>query len=352
VLSSAGRDASGGARRLYPGVAFRGVAVISIVAFDATSGLQENIPAERLPALLARQDTVVWADFTASSRDESALLASVFNFQPHALEDCETRRHHPKIDDYGDYLFIVTHGVHPESSAREFRTRQLSFFVGRNFIVTYHKEKSRSVEQALEAARKNPRVMAGGPGWILYEILDVQVDLYLPVMDNFQKRVDAIEAACFAAATRELLRDVFDLRRALVRLRRFAGHQREILLRLSRREFPIIAERTALNLRDVFDHVVRIVDLADTYRELVAVALEAHLSIVANRTNEIVRVLTVITTLFIPLTFIAGIYGMNFDMPEFHWKRGYLFAYVLMAAVAVGMYFFFRRRGIYGGPET
>ncbi len=290
-------------------------------------------------------------DLAGPTREESEVLASVFHFHPLALEDCEGRRHNPKIDDYGTYLFILTHGVHPESSVREFRTRQLALFLGPNYLVSFHREASRSVVATLESVRKNPRLMADGPGMILYRTLDFQMDLYLPLMENFQKRVDEIEKACFEAATSVILRDVFDLRKALVRLRRFSGHQREILLRLSRREFALIDERSAVYLRDVYDHLVRITDLADSFRELVAGALEAHLSIVSNRTNEIMRVLTIITTLFMPLTLIVGIYGMNFqDMPEFQWRRGYLFVYGLMIVVAVAMYYVFRRRGIFRGP--
>ncbi len=275
----------------------------------------------------------------------------MFHVHPLALEDCETRRHSPKVDDYGTYLFILTHGVHPESSTREFRTRQLSFFLGPNYLVSYHRETSRSVVAALESVRKNPRLMADGPGMILYRALDFQMDLYLPLMENFQKRIDEIERDCLDATTSVILREVFDLRKALARLRLFSGHQREILLRLSRREFALVDERSAVYLRDVYDHLVRITDLADSFRDQVAGALEAHLSIVSNRTNEIMRALTVITTLFMPLTLIVGVYGMNFpDMPEFHWKHGYLFAYGLMVVVAAGMYYFFRRRGIFRGP--
>jgi magnesium transporter len=275
----------------------------------------------------------------------------VFHFHQLALEDSESRRHNPKVDDYGSYLFILTHGVHPESSAREFRTRQLTLFLGPNYLVSLHREASRSVELTRESVHKNPRLMADGPGMLLYRVLDFQMDLYIPLLENFQKRIDEIEKACFEATTSVILRDVFDLRKALVRLRRFSGHQREILLRLSRREFPLVDERSAIYLRDVYDHLLRVTDLADTYRELIAGSLEAHLSIVSNRTNEIMRALTVITTLFMPLTLIAGIYGMNFpDMPEYHWRWGHLFAYGLMIAVAIVMFYLFRLRGVFRGP--
>jgi len=326
--------------------------VIAIVAYDPAAGLREDLPAERLPEILQRKDGVVWVDLSSPTKEESAILTGAFPFHPLALEDCGAQRQNPKVDDYRDHLFILTHGVHPESSMREFRTRQLGLFLGPNYLVSWHKEKSRSIEHALESARKNPRVVSDGPGALLYSILDYQVDLYFPVMENFQKSIDAIEQKIFSRPTSAILQEVFQVKKSLMRLRRISGHQREILLRLSRREFPLIDERSGMAMRDVYDHLVRITDLADSYRELVADALQAHLSIVSNRTNEIMRVLTIITTLFIPLTFIVGVYGMNFpDMPEMRIKHGYAYVWGLMVVVAAGMYLYFRRRGIFPGPD-
>lgn len=327
--------------------------MISICSYDIAGGLKENVTPDLLPSLLKQDGVVVWVDLYAPTKEESAVLTTVFSFHPLALEDCETRRQHPKVDGYGAYLFILTHGVHPESSFREFRTRQLAIFLGQNYLVSYHREKSRSVEHTLESGRRNPRLLDGGPGWILYSLLDFQVDQYLPVMDNFQKKVDEIEEQCFSSPTSAIMQEVFDLRKALMRLRRISGYQREVVMRLTRREFREVDEKTAINLRDVHDHLVRVTDLADSYRELIVGALQAHLTIVSNKTNEIMRVLTVIATLFIPLTFIAGVYGMNFpDMPEYHWKYGYPFALGLMILMASGMYYFFRKKGIFQGPPA
>ncbi len=323
------------------------------MTYDAVGGLKENVPVDQLPAIIKTGDRVVWVDLSGPTKEESGILVSAFGFHPLAIEDCETRRNHPKMDDYRDYLFVLAHGVHPESSMREFRTRQLCLFLGPRYLVSYHKEKSRSVEYTLEGARKNHRVVSEGPGAILYNILDFQVEQYFPVMENFQKTVDTIEEKLFRRSTSEILNEVFMVKKALMRLRRISGHQRELLTRLTRREFALIDDRSAINLRDVYDHLVRITDLADTYRELLVDALSAHMSMVSNRTNEIMRALTVIATLFIPLTFIAGVYGMNFDdMPELHWKYGYLFAWGLMIAVGAGMYWFFRKRGIFRGPRS
>ena len=323
--------------------------MLSLLTFDAAGGLRENVPSEELAGLLARPDVFVWVDLSGPTKEESAVLATVFAFHPLAVEDCESRRLHPKIDAYESFLFVMAHGVHPESSVREFRTRQLAIFLGANFVVSYHREKSRSVEHTLELIRRNHRLLEGGPGWVLYNLLDYQVDQYLLVMDNFQKKIDEIEEQTFSGATDLIMHESFALRKALMRLRRIAGHEKDILLRLTRREFKEIDARTAVNLRDVYDHLVRVTDLTDSYRELVSGALEAHLSIVSNRTNEIMRALTVVSTLFIPLTFIAGLYGMNFEhQPEYAWKYGYLFVLLLMGAVGGGMYLYFRRRGIFG----
>ena len=326
--------------------------MITILTWSADEGLKEGLKPADLPGLLGRPDRVVWADFSSPAKEEAALLTSVFHFHPLSVEDCDSRRLHPKIEDYGDYVFLLLHGVHPDSSAREFRTRRLSLFIGRNYLVTFHRDRSRSVEHAMETLRRNPKAMSEGSDALLHQILDYQVDQYLVVLENFEKKLDEIEDHIFAMSSRPVLTDVLAFKRSLMRLRRIAGYQRDVLIRLVRREFPMIDEKSVYGLRDVQDHLVRITDLADTYRELVSGALEAHLSMVSQRTNEIMRVLTVVSTLFIPLTFLVGVYGMNFDhMPELRWRYGYLVIWVVMIGVGGGMYLYFRRRGIFGGPR-
>jgi magnesium transporter len=324
--------------------------VISILSWSPDEGLREGHAAADLPALLGRPDRVVWVDLAAPGKEETAILTSVFHFHPLAVDDCTSRRQNPKVEDFKDYLFILTHGVHPDTSIREFKTRPLSAFVGRSYIVTFHRDASRSVQHAMESARHNPKIMSDGPDAVLYNVLDYQVDQYLPVLEKFEKKIDDVEGRIFTAPTEEVLTEVMDFKKALMRLRRISGHQRDTLLRLVRREFPVIDEKAIFGLRDVADHLVRITDLSDTYREQVSDALAAHLSIVSNRTNEIMRVLTVIATIFIPLTFIVGVYGMNFDhMPELHWRYGYLGVWIVMLLVVAAMAWFFRRRGLFGG---
>jgi magnesium transporter len=188
----------------------------------------------------------------------------------------------------------------------------------------------------------------------LHQILDQVVDFYSPVLDDFDDRIDRLEDDIFTLKrpNNEILSQIMDLKRSVLRLRRISGKQMDILHRMSRGEFSLIPEDMRPFYRDVYDHLVRVVDLAENYRDLISGSLEAYLSVVSNRLNEIMKVLTIFSAVMLPLTFIAGVYGMNFDnMPELHSRYGYYGAWILMIAVAVAMLLFFWRRGWIGGSD-
>jgi magnesium transporter len=188
----------------------------------------------------------------------------------------------------------------------------------------------------------------------LHQILDQVVDFYSPVLDDFDDRIDRLEDDIFTLKrpNNEILSQIMDLKRSVLRLRRISGKQMDILHRMSRGEFSLIPEDMRPFYRDVYDHLVRVVDLAESYRDLISGSLEAYLSVVSNRLNEIMKVLTIFSAVMLPLTFIAGVYGMNFDnMPELHSRYGYYGAWILMIAVAVAMLWFFWRRGWIGGSD-
>jgi magnesium transporter len=203
----------------------------------------------------------------------------------------------------------------------------------------------RSVAAVRADIERGCRGIDKGAVWVAHSLLDHLTDHYFPVMDSFDDAVDALEIEVVTHPTREALQRIFALKRSLMRLRRVAVHQKEILMRLSRGEFALIPERALPFYRDVYDHFVRVSDLADTYRELVSGALDAYLSTQSNRMNEIMKVLTGFSTVMLPLTFIAGVYGMNFEhMPELKWEYGYAFAWALMLVVAAGLLVYFRRK--------
>jgi magnesium transporter len=193
-----------------------------------------------------------------------------------------------------------------------------------------------------------------GPGYLLHQILDQVVDFYSPVLDDFDERIDRLEDDIFRLRrpNNEILSEIMDLKRSVLRLRRISGKQMDILHRMSRGEFSLIPQDMRPFYRDVYDHLVRVVDLADSYRDLISGSLEAYLSVVSNRLNEIMKVLTIFSAIMLPLTFIAGVYGMNFEnMPELHSRYGYYAVWAIMVVVAIGMLLFFRRRGWIGGSQ-
>jgi magnesium transporter len=272
-------------------------------------------------------------------------LTEVFPFHPLEVEDCQSV-HHPKIDEFEDHLFILFQGLAAETTLENFVTRQIGFFLGRNYLVTYHAHDSRSIRTAKEACRKNPQRVAQGPDGLLHTILDYAVDMYFPIIEQFDEAIDRAEERVFTVQDQSVINAILTLKRSILELRKISVPQQEIVRRLSRDEFPFVSERQRIYYRDVYDHLVRVADLAESYREMVGSLQDAHLSMVNNRLNETMKVLALFASTFIPLSFIASIYDMNFDMPEFHWPRGYLFAWLLMGSLLAGTLVFFRRRGL------
>jgi len=216
----------------------------------------------------------------------------------------------------------------------------------------------RSINNVKQLLRTSPIACQRGSAFLLHQILDQVVDYYSPVLDDFDQRIDELEETIFTLKepNNEILVQIMDLKRSVLRLRRISNKQMDIMLRMSRGEFHLIPEEMRPFYRDVYDHIVRVTDLAESYRDLISGSLEAYLSVVSNRMNEIMKVLTIFSAIMLPLTFIAGVYGMNFDnMPELHSRYGYFGALIVMIAIAVGMLIFFWRRGWLGrgdGPET
>ena len=239
----------------------------------------------------------------------------MLKLHPLAVEDMLQDRPNPKVEDYGDYLYIVAHGVVRDTSAaashstESLQTVEVDLVLSSQWIVTHHTGPSVPCDAVTQELARNPRPLERGPGFVAHAVLDHMVDYYLPVMDDFDDEVDAVEGAVIDDPSRELLERLFRVKRSLQRLRRVAVYQREVLKRLSHGEFDQIPEKALPFFRDVYDHFVRVADLADSYRELLSGALDAYLSVVSNRMNEVMKTLTLVATIMLPLTFIAGVYG-------------------------------------------
>ncbi len=320
-------------------------AMVQLFVFSREKGLRTFADTAALPAFLKDDSESVWVDLEAPTAAETEILSTVFNFHPLSIEDCIAESHLPKLDDFEDYLFLVLHGARGGEAPGSFATVELNFFLGRRFLVTFHSQMSRSINRVKERCQKNSLSFARGADFLLHEILDGMVDNYFPVLDAFDTEIDQLEQRAFTDPSKVTLDAIFALKRDVMQLRRVTSPQREILNRLSRDPFQAVSRRAAVYFRDVYDHIVRIADLAESYKDLTTALLEAHLSIVSNRLNEVMKVLTIFTTIMMPMTVITGIYGMNFkNIPEFDWRYGYFGVLGVMAAIAGGMLYLFRRK--------
>jgi magnesium transporter len=318
---------------------------------EGAEKVAEGFTVQDIPGLLKEEKTIFWVDFEAPSLDDDKVLLNVFHFHPLTVEDCRATRHHPKVEEFPDYLYFIVHAVRTDSSSDRFNTVELDGFLGLNYVVTYHHESFPSIDKVKQLIRVSPVGCQRGAPFLLHQMIDNIVDEYLPVMDDFDQRINELEDNIFSAhhASDEILEEILSLKRSLLRVKRISSKQLEVLYRMSHGQFPLISGPVLPFYRDVFDHLVRVTDLAESYRDLISGSLEAYLSVVSNRLNKIMKVLTVFSAVMLPLTFIVGVYGMNFDnMPELHSRYGYYGVLLFMLVVASGMLLFFWKRGWIG----
>ena len=316
--------------------------------------IEENLTVADLPELLKDESVVIWVDMEMPTEADEQVLLDIFHFHPLTVEDCRENRHYPKVEEFDGYLYFIVHGVTADISPERFNTIELDGFLGPNYVITYHHATFRSINNVKQLLRTTPVACQRGTAFLLHQILDQVVDYYSPLLDAFDDRIDRLEADIFTLKrpNNKILAEIMDLKRSVLRLRRISGKQLDILHRMSRGEFALIPGDMRPFYRDVYDHLVRVVDLAESYRDLISGSLEAYLSVVSNRLNEIMKVLTIFSAIMLPLTFIAGVYGMNFDnMPELRSRYGYFAVIVLMIVIAIGMLYFFRKRGWIGRSE-
>jgi magnesium transporter len=318
--------------------------------------VQDGFTVDHLPELLKDRSVVIWVDMESPTEEDERVLLDVFKFHPLTVEDCHENRHYPKIEEFPGYLYFIVHGVRADTSPDRFNTIELDGFLGRNYVITYHHDTFRSIKNVKQLVRTSPILCRRGPAFLCHQILDQIVDFYSPVLDDFDERIDRLEEEIFnlKQPNNKILSQIMELKRSVLRMRRISVKQMDVILRMSRGEFPeLIPEEMRPFYRDVHDHLTRVVDLAENYRDLISGSLEAYLSVVSNRLNEIMKVLTIFSAIMLPLTFIAGVYGMNFDhMPELHSRYGYIATLIIMIMVALMMLFFFWRRGWLGNRTT
>jgi magnesium transporter len=275
-------------------------------------------------------------------------IGELFGLHPLALEDVLNVHQRPKVEPYEKYLFIV---LHMPVAGEQVQTEQLSLFLGNNFVLTFQERPGGDCFALVrDRIRKNhARIRGAGPDHLAYALLDAIVDSYFPVLERYGERLETVEQEVVMEPGGDTVSKIHEIKRALLQLRRAVWPMREAFNSLLRDETPFIAPETRTYLRDCYDHSVQIIDMLETDRETAFGLLETYLSSTSNRMNEIMKVLTIIATLFIPLTFIVGIYGMNFaHMPELGWHWGYPLIMAVMGIIAVGMLVYFHRKGWLG----
>jgi len=308
--------------------------------------LFDQLNIEQIKNFLATGEGLFWVDIEDMTNEDAELLSNVFCFHPLAVADCISKNiHPPKIDDFEDYLFIIVHGINYCIESDVVATTELAFFMGKNYVVTTHDVPMRSVSSMLERVRKDGRLMRRGADFLAHDVIDTLVDNIMPTIDEMDERNDQLEAEALHRPKRETLTSIMQLKRSILALTRVILPQREIVNRLSRGEYALISERAQIYYRNIYDHLVQIEMLTLGLRDIAESVLSTYLSSVSNRMNEVMKVLTLIATIFIPLTFIAGIYGMNFaNMPELQWKYGYFIILIIMAVIGISLVFYFKRR--------
>jgi magnesium transporter len=334
---------------------------IHVIAYDQGECVERHFGTlqelDALPGLLERY-SVVWVSVSGLGDAQMVQrLGDLFHLHRLALEDVLNNHQRPKVEQYGDHLFIVARML--EGGAR-LETDQLGMFLGQKFVVTFQNTPGDCLDPVRERIRLGRGIIrTAGSDYLAYAILDAVVDYYFPTLEVFGEEIEGLEEAMITNVDRALLSRIHEVKARLLVVRRAIWPLREALHVLIRDPVPVIQDATRIYLRDCSDHTFQIIDLIETYRELASNLMDLYHSSLSNRMNEIMQVLTVIATIFIPLTFIVGVYGMNFDtkvspwnMPELEFYWGYPAVWAVMLVIAGAMLLYFRRRGWLGGKSA
>ena len=282
-----------------------------------------------------------WIDFNEPTEEEAALLSNYFHFHPLSIEDCLEFVQRPKLDFYDNYFFIVLHTINQKTLEAE----EVDLFVGHNFIVSFHKKPVRDLNNTWSRLKKNESLRKG-PFHIMYTIIDKLVDDYFQPLYRIEDLLNQIEDNTKDQTINELMEEVFDIRADLSKLRRSIIPTRDLLYRMIHADRLSNVKDQKVYFQDIYDHLLKLVEMIEANRDMTSDIRDSYLSINSNRMNTIMMTLTVITTIFMPLTFVVGIYGMNFEnMPELSWRYGYFMILGIMLGIAMSMFYWFKRKG-------
>ncbi len=320
---------------------------ITIIDYDKTQFQKKE--AKRVEECFPFKDkpTVTWINIDGIHQvDIIEKIGNHFNIHPLVLEDIVNTGQRPKMEDFVDYIFIVLKMLYYDEKANETKAEQISLILGSNFVVSFQESKGDVFDPIRDRIRSDRgRVRKMGADYLAYALIDAIVDNYFTILEKLGEKIEGIEDELVTNPASETLQTIHSLKKEMIILRKSVWPLREVISRLERWESPLIKKSLEIYLRDVYDHTIQVIDAIETFRDMLSGMLDIYLSSVSNRMNEVMKVLTIIATIFIPLTLIAGIYGMNFRyMPELESRWSYPIVYLIMFAVGVLMVIYFRRK--------
>jgi magnesium transporter len=325
--------------------------MIRSLYFVPGNPIRKDIPAHEFPHLTQNRQGLLWVDFVSEPSETCLPILQGFGFHPLAIDDALLETHVPRLDDWADYLYIVLNymNVTQDGDGWNSHVDELDIFLGPNYIVTHHDHPIKAIEETWNSCDRDPRTLQEGADHLLYKIADYLVAEYMPVVEKIDEAIDQIEDQVFDRPSPRTLEKLFGLKRVLLAMRRIVLPQREVMNKLARDDYQVIDRKDRIFFRDIYDHLVRLHDINESLRDLVGGVLDTYLSVINNRMNEIMKTLTTITVLFMPITFVTGYFGMNFFEPLGglkSWTTNPVFylTLVIIFITPIGMYIWMRRR--------
>jgi magnesium transporter len=332
---------------------------IRVIYRDSAGTIHHDWPAAGIAQVIADRGGTAWIDVEDRrpaaeliGGEVETLLRDTFHFHPLAIEDALQETHVSKVDDWGEYLYMVFHSIDFDRDKCRLRLHELDIFLGKNYLVTYHNQPVREFDEHRRNIERDPvNRCRNGADHILYHLLDLVVAAYLPVIENLDEAIDKAQDEVFGRPTPRTLQAIFKVKRAALRLNRVLAPEREVINRLARDDYDPIPAEHRIYFRDIYDHLVRIHDITESLRDLISGALDTYLSAISNRTNDIMKTLTIVTVMFLPITFLTGFFGMNFfgENLSFHTSmpRHFLFAItcLTLAVMPAVMWYWSKRKG-------
>ena len=320
---------------------------LHILDYNETDYTEKNINSVKESLPFKEGPTVTWLNI--SGVHDTKIIEDVgehFHIHPLVLEDIANTTQRPKFEEYDNYLFVILKMAYFQKNTNEVVLEQISLLIGTDYVISFQ-EKEGDVLEGLRARIRNNkgRVRKLGSDYLAYGILDMIIDNYFLVLEQIGEQIESLEEKLMHVADQEMLNSIYHLKQELLFLRKSIWPIREVVSGIQRAEHNLIQESTIVYLRDVYDHTIQVVETVETFRDMTSGMLDLYLSTISNRMNEVMKVLTIFAAIFIPLTFIVGVYGMNFDfMPELHWELGYYGIWGIMLTVILGMIIYFKKK--------